>query len=424
MKISNRNIRIIVSVARILLALAFIFSGFVKSIDPHGTAYKIEDYTTAFGISQWIPAFFYMVTSLLLSVGELILGLFLLLGLKRKITSTLLLILLLLMTPLTLYLALADPVSDCGCFGDALLLTNWQTFFKNIVLLGLSVLCFKFRTLITPCFSFHTEWISSLYIALFSLGLALYCLYYLPVLDFRPYRIGASIQEEMELKEGETPPVLETYFLLEKNGEKREFTASNYPDSTWTFLSSRLVEIEKGATPRIQNFSLQEVETKEDLTDKILLDKSYSFWLIMPRIVDADDSNIDLINEVYDYSTEHGYSFYAITSSSSKEIDTWREKTGAEYPFLLLDEIELKTMVRSNPGLILVKEGKIINKWSHNDIPDEYALTGRLENIDLGNLVLRNNTKTIIKILSIFVIPLLLILFADVSGGWIFKKRN
>lgn len=403
-----------VNVCRFLLAVVFIFSGFVKVIDPLGFFYKIQDYLMAFGMIDWFPSFFPLLIAVLLSALEFCIGVFLLFGVRRKIASTLALLLLALMTPLTLYLAIADPVSDCGCFGDAVVLTNWQTFGKNVVLLLAAVLVFKYKRLIIRFVTLKLEWMVSLYTILFVFALSGYCFYYLPVFDFRPYRIGTDIKAAMEMPADAKPTVYETYFTLEKNGERQEFTLENYPDSTWQFIEARTVVKEKGYEPPIQDFALVSQETGEDLTDRILSSSEYTFLLVAHRVEEADDSNIDLINEIYDYSVENGYGFYALTSSPDEAIEQWRDRTGAEYPFCLVDDITLKTIIRSNPGLLLLKQGVILNKWSHNELPDEYVLTDRLENLSLGVQKHVSGWETLGYVFLWFFVPLLLVVAVDV----------
>ena len=297
-----------------MLATLFIFSGFVKAVDPLGSFYKIQDYLAAFGIISWFPTYLPLLFAIILSSAEFCVGVFLFFGVRRKIASTLALLLMSVMTPLTLYLALANPVSDCGCFGDAWVLTNWQTFGKNIVLLIAAIAVFRERKLMFRFVTLKIEWMVSLYTLLFVFALSFYCLEYLPVLDFRPYKIGADIKAGMEIPEGAKPSVFESRFVLEKDGRQQEFTLDNYPDSTWTFVETRTVLKEKGYEPSIHDFSMISLGTGEDITDSVLTDKGYTFLLVAHRIEEADDSNIDLINEIYDYSVEHGYGFYALTS--------------------------------------------------------------------------------------------------------------
>lgn len=405
--------QIVANACRFLLAGVFIFSGFVKAIDPLGSQYKIQDYLSAFGLSSWVPFFLPLLGGITLSCVEFFVGVCLLFGVRRSLATTLALLLMLFMTPLTLYLALFDPVADCGCFGDAWVLTNWETFGKNLVLLLAAIVAFRKRRLLIRFISRKMEWLVSLYTLIFVFALSFYCLNGLPVLDFRPYKVGVNIKEAMSIPEGAKPDVYDYTYVMEKDGEEREFTLDNYPDSTWTLVERKAVLKEKGYEPPIQDFLLTDLQTGEDITDEVLSDEGYTFLLIAHRIEEADDSNIDLINEVYDYSVEHGYKFYCLTSSPEDLIELWRDRTGAEYPFCQVDDIALKTVIRSNPGLMLIKGGTILNKWSDGDIPDEYALTDRLENLPIGQPAVNNDLHTVGYVCLWFIVPLLLVLGVD-----------
>lgn len=403
-----------VNACRFLLGITFIFSGFVKAVDPLGSFYKIQDYLTAFGMGGWFTDYIPLLCGIVLAAVEFSAGIFLFLGIRRSLATLLALLLMGVLTPLTLYLAIANPVSDCGCFGDAWVLTNWQTFGKNIVLLAAAIVAFKERKQIVRFITPKMEWMMSMYTFLFIFALSFYCLGNLPIFDFRPYKIGTDIKAGMEMPEGAKPSVFETRFILEKNGKRQEFTLENYPDSTWTFVEARTVLKEKGYEPPIHDFSMVELSTGEDITDSVLADKGYTFLLVAHRIENADDGNIDLINEVYDYSVEHGYKFYALTSSPEEDINEWCDRTGAEYPFCQMDDITLKTIIRSNPGLMLIKDGIILNKWSDNQIPDEYVLTDSLDKLEVGQLKQVNNGRTIGYVLLWFVIPLLMVIGVDI----------
>ena len=426
MKVKNLHIiqEVIANISRFILAAAFIFSGFVKAVDPLGFQYKIQDYLAAFGMASWFPSFLPLLGGIALSAIEFSIGIFLFFGVRRTVASTLALMLMSFMTPLTLYLAIFNPVSDCGCFGDAWVLTNWETFIKNVLLLLAAIGAFKGRKMLVRFIIQKMELLVSLYTLFFLFTLSFYCLDRLPVLDFRPYKVGKNILEGMTMPEGAKPSVYESVFILEKNGEKKEFTLENYPDSTWTFVDTRTVLKEKGYEPAIHDFSMIELNTGEDITEDVLTDMGYTFLLVAHRIEEADDSNIDLINEVYDYSVEHGYKFYCLTSSPEEQIELWKDKTGAEYPFCQMDDITLKTMIRSNPGLMLIKNGTILNKWSDEDIPDEYVLTDKLENLPLGQQKVGNDVHTVGFVFLWFVIPLLLVLGVDVLVVRRRERRN
>jgi len=402
-----------VNLCRLILAGAFIFSGFVKVVDPRGTQYKFEDYFEAFGVSAWIPEALPLLLAVLLAMTEFCLGIYLFFGIRRRFTSWLLLAFMSVFTPLTLYLALADPVSDCGCFGDAWLLSNWQTFGKNLVLLLAAVAVVRYRLLMTRFISERNQWMISMYSIFFAGVLAGYCLYHLPVLDFRPYRIGADLRQAMEVPDGSEAPVFETTFLMEKDGVRKEFSLEDYPDSTWTFIDSKTVQLKTGTETAIRDFSLLLLPEHEDITEAVLADKGYTFLLVAPYLETADDSRIDRINELYDYCTERQYPFYCLTASGDEAIDRWRDLTGAEYPFCQADEITLKTVVRSSPGLLLLKDGVVVNKWGGSDLPSEYDLTGPLEELPLARLQVDERLVQVFRLLLWFIIPLLLCTFAD-----------
>ena len=347
---NSRSWKWIVNICRFILGATFVFSGFVKAVDPLGTYYKIQDYLAAFGMQQLLPDIVPLLMSVLLAVLEFAVGMHLLLGIKRRFTTRLALLIMLVMTPLTLYLALTNPISDCGCFGDALVLTNWQTFGKNVVLLTCAIVLMITPWAMVRFLTKKMEWTLSNYCIVFALALAGYCLATLPIIDFRPYKIGNNIREGMEIPEGAKPTIFDTRFIMEKDGVKQTFTVDNYPDSTWTFVSAETVVVEKGYEPPIHDFVMESLETGEDITDEVLDDPGYTFLLIAHRTEEADEGNIDLINELYEYCQENGYKFYALSSSSAEAIELWRDRTGAEYPFCIMDDITLKTMVRSNPG--------------------------------------------------------------------------
>ena len=358
--------------------------------------------------------------SVLLAVLEFDVGMHLLLGIKRRFTTRLALLIMLVMTPLTLYLALTNPISDCGCFGDALVLTNWQTFGKNVVLLTCAIVLMITPWAMVRFLTKKMEWTLSNYCIVFALALAGYCLATLPIIDFRPYKIGNNIREGMEIPEGAKPTIFDTRFIMEKDGVKQTFTVDNYPDSTWTFVSAETVVVEKGYEPPIHDFVMESLETGEDITDEVLDDPGYTFLLIAHRTEEADEGNIDLINELYEYCQENGYKFYALSSSSAEAIELWRDRTGAEYPFCIMDDITLKTMVRSNPGLMLIKGGVILNKWPDSQLPDEFDLTDKLEQLPLGQVKEVNDLRTLGIVGLWYIVPLLLIILIDRT----FNKKN
>jgi triosephosphate isomerase len=409
---------LITNVCRFLLAVTFIFSGFVKAVDPLGTLYKITDYLEAMHIAEYIPDYITLAVSILLSALEFSLGILLLFAIRRRIVSRIILAFISVMTIITLWIALTDPVSDCGCFGDALKLTNWQTFFKNIILLMATITVCINPLRMVRFVSKSNQWIVINYTIVFILFISGYCLYNLPLFDFRPYHIGANIKKGMEIPANAKQPQFKTTFILEKNGQRKEFTTENYPDSTWKFIDSKTIQTSEGYVPPIHDFSIQKTDDGEDITDQILNYKGYSFLLISPHLEVADDSQLDQINQIFEYCHDNGYRFLCLTASTGKAITRWQDMTGAEYPFCNTDETTLKTIIRSNPGLMLIKNGSIIRKWSHNSLPDETQLNKRLEKSEIGSMPEDSVPGKILKIVLWFVLPLVLLTLADRTWAW------
>lgn len=377
---------ILLWISRLLIGFTFIFSGFVKAIDPVGSAIKFEDYFAALHLG--FLGHYALMFAMLLAATEFLLGINILLSLSPRQSAIYVLILMCVMTPLTLYLALANPVSDCGCFGDALKLTNWQTFGKNVVLLAAIIFYLVERDSITHVYHPKIHFLPSILAFVFALLISYHSYNHLPYLDFLPYKIGANLPEEMKVPPGAPTDKFETTFVYEKAGEKREFTLQNYPanDTTWHFVEQKSKLISKGFEPKIHDFTITLKQTGEDITDIVLQDTSYTFLLVSPKLSKALDAHIDQINDMYDFASDHAYAFYALTASTDDEITEWINSTGAEYPFCFTDQTTLKTMIRANPGLMLLKNGVVIGKWNSVDIPNEEEITAYLKKTNTHEL--------------------------------------
>lgn len=366
--------KILVNIARFVVALTFILSGFVKAVDPMGTQYKIADYLAAMHIGQYVPDFVPLIASVLLSATEFWLGVCLLFAIRRRVVTRIILVWMIIMTPLTLWLALTNPISDCGCFGDAIVLTNWQTFWKNVVLLVCAALIAWQPLDMLRFVSRTNQWIVMNFTALFILIVAGTSLYKLPYFDFRPYHIGTDLRKGwQQMMEGEESPYTDLFMQSE--------------DGT-------------------------------DITDSILNQKGYVFLLISPHLEQADESQFDKINQLFEYAQEKGYPFYGLTASGEKAMNRWRNGTGAEYKLCQTDDIVLKTIIRSNPGLLLLHDGKIIRKWSNNDLPEETMLTDRLEKIEIGKMPEDSVPRKVTTIILWYILPLVLLTIADRLWAW------
>ena len=414
----------VVNVCRFVLAATFIFSGYVKAIDPLGTLYKLKDYAAAMSLNGLLPDWMLVGVAIALGALEFALGVFMLFAVRRHVVSRITLAFMTAMTVLTLWIFVADPVKDCGCFGDALKLTNGETLLKNIVLIACAALVAWRPADMARFISRSNQWIVRYYTVAYIVITSVYCLYTLPIFDFRPYHVGMNIKQGMEIPEGAEQPEFESTFLLRKNGETREFTLDNYPDSTWEYVDTRTVQTKKGYEPPIHDFALTSCDTGEDITEQVLTKKGYTFLLVSPRLAVADDSNFGDIDQIYEYAEENGADFYCVTASANDEIERWRDLTGAEYQFCNADETTLKTMIRSNPGLMLLKDGTIIGKWSHNTLPQTDDLTAPLQQLTIGKAQNDSTTKRLLIVLLTFFLPLSALTLADRLWAWSKWIRN
>ena len=415
---SQRLLKMIVNLCRIIVAVTFIFSGFVKAIDPIGTQYKLQDYLGAIGMAGILPNWTLLAVAVFLAAIEFCIGIFLLFAIQRRLISKLTVAFMAFMTMVTVWIVVADPVKDCGCFGDALHLTNTETLIKNIVLLVCS-LAIMYRPLAMFRFvSKSNQWIVTNYTIVFILVSSGLSLYYLPIFDFRPYHIGVNIPRGMEIPKGAKLPQFKTTFIMEKNGQRKEFTLDNYPDASWKFIDSKTVQTSEGYIPPIHDFSITDNKTGLDLTNNVLSHKGYTFLLIAPHLETADDSNFGDIDRLYEYAQSYDIPFYCLTASTTKAIKRWIDLTGAEYPFCITDEAVLKTIIRSNPGLLLLKDGTIINKWSHNNLPNEAKLSRPISQSSLGKMPKDSVPAKILEIVLWFILPLTLLTLADRLWAW------
>lgn len=364
--------RLVKNLCRIIVGIAFIYSGFVKGIDPLGSDYKFTDYFNAFGMG-WMNAttlFF----SFALSLAEFLIGIALLFNLWVSRMAWGSLLFMTFFTPLTLVLALTNPVSDCGCFGDAMILTNWQTFWKNIILLLLAIMIFVYRK----------EYKSSLplmgqfsFLALAGAGmlcLSIYCYRHLPVLDFRPYAVGKNITEGMRLPEGAEPDQYEVTlkYRNKQTGEIQSFTEENYPwqdTLNWEYESSSERLVKKGYITPIHDLVIEH-PTLGNITEEILEDDNHTILAVAYNLTQSDVQYQPAINRLAEYAKEKGIRFYGLTSSSERDIEAYKKRNHVPYEFCTADEIQLKTMIRSNPGVIILREGTILDKWAGKDVPN------------------------------------------------------
>ncbi|PID92492.1 MAG: DoxX family protein [Bacteroidetes bacterium] len=358
-------------IARILIGIVFVFSGFVKAVDPLGFTYKFGDYFTAFRLG--FLDFLSLPLGIALPAMELALGVLLILGYRRRFMYWLLFAFMAFFSLLTLVLALFNPVHDCGCFGDAVVLSNWQTFLKNVLLMLPTLFLFLGRHREEEHGHAGAEWLISIFLFF---GLCLFSVWnlrHIPVLDFRPYDLGTLIEEDMRVPEGAPVDRYETTLVYRnrESGKEESFGLDDYPRDTlaWTFVSSDSKLIEKGYEAPIHDFALVN-DDGEDQVDQILADEDYSLLMLA---YDLHHSNPEFLRKANDWAglelLADDFRFYAVTATVGNEAAELAAELGLAYDFYAADEIMLKTIVRSNPGFMLIKNGVIVGKWAGRDFP-------------------------------------------------------
>lgn len=358
-------LKVLVNFSRVLLGLTFLFSGIVKAVDPVGTQIKLTDYLYAFGMGESIIGSTLLILACILAGFEILIGAYLAIGAFSRGTSFITLVMMCVLTPFTLYLAIKNPVQDCGCFGDAVILTNWQTFGKNVFLLVLALIVFAGRKYVVPFVVERRQWWITVIIVAVSIRFMVDNIISLPVLDFRPYKVGTDLR-------------------------------ASVTDHDLRFADFSIMDA---------NF--------DDKTMELLSDTGYTFLLVSPHVEDASESDLDLVDDVFDYCAHWGYNMIGVTSSGTESVRQWTENAGAELQFMFGDEIPLQTIVRSNPGLVLIKDGVIVNKWSHADIPSDEDLWGPLDMIQVGQSPEPDPMKTPWAVALMFGLPLLLLVLID-----------
>ncbi len=352
--------------SRLLVGLVFIFSGLVKGVDPLGTAYRIEDYFIAYGIPWAIP--FTLFLSIFLCTLEFTIGVSMLFNAWVKRISWLLFPLMIFFTLLTLVDAIWEPVPDCGCFGDAIKLSNWETFYKNIVLILLAAIVFfqrnKFKPPKAMAYGFSVLAIAVIGFIWFSV----YNLNHLPMKDFREWKVGNDMDPE-----GLGEPDVYLLYRNIESGEEKEYLSPDYPwnDSVWMaeweFVDQR---IDDSGVLRAHNLVIED-SLGNVYTDDFIANPDYQFLVIAYDLLNTDKDAFEMINAFYREVDHAGFSMIVITSSLPGDVREFvqKEKLDQHLEFYFADDIVLKTMVRANPGIMLMKDGVVVAKWHHNDLP-------------------------------------------------------
>lgn len=359
--------KILTQLSRIIVGVLFIFSGLIKANDPLGFSYKLDEYFSVFGTEFMIPLS--LPLAIFICAYEIIFGFMLLLGARITLTVWALFLMIVFFTFLTFYSAYYDKVRECGCFGDFLHLTPWQSFYKDVGLFVLILILLAGKKYIRPLVGSKIERFLIGLSILFSVGFPLYTYNFLPVKDFRPYAIGKNIQEGMTLPAGAKQDSIQMVFIYEKDGKQIELTPDEIKtiDTTYKYIDRKDKIIREGDKPAIHDFSIASIDGN-DYTEQILNYPDYYFFLVMYDLDKTNESVFGNINDFAKLSKNDKVPLIALTSSSDK-IESFKQKTKTDIDFYLADQVMLKTMIRSNPGLMLLKKGTVIDMWHYHSFP-------------------------------------------------------
>ena len=398
------------NICRVLLALVLVLSGFVKAVDPKGTMYKLQEYADAFSIdafsNEWMLFF-----AIILAAAEFLIGVFLLMGAYRRFMATIAFLVFIIFTPFTLYVAISDIVPDCGCFGDAIGMSNIASFLKNLFLLSLSVIVFLGRRRFVVNITAKNRWMVSLFAVFYIAFVETISLSYVPVLDFRNYAVGNNLRE---LVQGEN----DTYKLVmafEKDGEMRLFEQDSLPDESWMFVENRSLLVAEGRKPVIGDFAILDWESDYDVAEDILADTGFVCIVVAEFLEEASVGRVDKINDLYDYCLDKNVTFLAVTASGEDDIELWRKRTGAEYPVYWADNMLLRSMTRANPGVVLLNDGVIVGKWNVAAMPEAEQMMSSQSYRKAKDEVFGMDGKLFWALL--LVLPLFVIVLIDLATG-------
>lgn len=359
--------KIIAQISRIIVGILFIISGFIKANDPLGFSYKLKEYFEIFGM-PWLASAA-LILAIIICAAEIGLGVALLLGAKMNLTSWLMLLMILFFTWLTFYSWYFNKVTDCGCFGDALHLKPFQSFMKDILFLTLILLFFFKRKEIQPLFGDR----ASTYLAyagfIASFSFSVYCYRHLPVIDFRPYAVGKNIKQGMQLPPNAVKDSVVMVFTYHKDGKQIEVSADSikYIDSTYKFIDRKDKVVREGDHPAIHDFSIVSADGT-DVTEDVLGMENV-FLLVAYDIHQSDAKVQNKVNDFVALCQKAGVEFIGLSGSSPKDVDAFRHEHNSMFEYYRCDETALKTMIRSNPGLMLLKKGTVKAIWHYNDFP-------------------------------------------------------
>ncbi|WP_066224516.1 BT_3928 family protein [Formosa haliotis] len=360
--------KVLVNISRIFVGVLFIISGLIKLNDPIGFSFKLEEYFSAAVLNLTALEPYALMISVMVVIFEVLLGIFLLIGYKPKFTVWSLLLMIIFFTFLTFYSAYFNKVTDCGCFGDAIKLTPWESFTKDIVLLFFILILFAGMRHIKPIFGRFGLTIVALLGFIACLSFGYHVLMHLPVKDFRPYKIGANLWENMIVPEDAPKADIDYLWTFNVNGKEEVIkTKGSYPTVDGEFVSVDTEVIDPGYEPPIHDFTIE--RNGEDFTEQIL-HEDHVVLLVAYNLEKSEKLGLQAIKNVSDKALENGYKVIGLTASGDEIQNKLKEELHFKFDFYFTDETALKTIIRSNPGILVLEKGTVTQKVHWNDVDD------------------------------------------------------
>ncbi len=371
----------VVWLLRIVVGGIFIFSGFVKAIDPWGSIYKFGEYLNSFGLHGFDSLLLFSAVSV--SVIEFVLGIFLFFGIYRRVTPVLMLAMMIVMLPLTLYIALTDNVADCGCFGDAVVISNWASFLKNVAITVALCYLLPYNKRVKNIYGFAVQWMVAMASVAYVIAIAMAGYFYQPLIDFRPFPVGTKIAQD-----GSEDGINANYiFIYEKDGVQREFSLDSLPDESWTFVDRELLQSRSlpDDSLHVKSDNMRPItvigENYEN-ADSVILGNGEQMLFLYPDLNDVVISFTYLINELYDFSQSHGIDVIGLTSGDKDAIAEWNDLSMASYKMYRMDDSELKMLARGNPAAVYLHDGVIMWKRTLQSISiDKVSTAGDIDDL-------------------------------------------
>jgi triose-phosphate isomerase len=406
---SRKSIEIITWIIRLVAGSVFMFSGFAKAIDPYGTLYKVDAYLASMSLDIWPNL--ELVGVFALCAAEFLVGVFILTGCFRRSTAIIAAIIMAFMLPLTLWIAVSDPVDDCGCFGDALVISNWATFWKNVALTAaiawLVVYNKKCHWLVTPAL----QWIAFVATSIFIVVIELFGYISQPLIDFRPYKQGEPIIDFENQATAEEPQFI---FIYEKDGIRKEFRDTDVlPEESegWEFVDRKELPHQQPKASTAENGKSLRIWDKtgeEDVTEEAIDEKGMELLVMMPNLKEVSPATTWKLNSLYEWSIKNNVFMAAVVSGTPDEIDEWEDLSMASYPIFTADDTQIKEVVRGNPAVVYLVDGKIEWKSSLAAINiDDFLSPGTSSDamtFGTDNMrILRNCLYTYLTIMAVLV---------------------